>query len=224
MVPSLSRALAQLDDPRFRRVIWRSAGYSGLLLIVMIVGIGWGLDELQLTGIGWIDGFVTVLGSLAAVALAFLLFPAAATVIITSFLIEDVVRAVEARHYPNQPPGRAQPLSEVAWGAFRLLSLTVALNLLVLPLYLVPVLNVFVFYLLNGYLLGREYFELVAARRLGPAEVRTAWRAGRARLYAAGVVIALLLSIPLVNWLMPVVAAAFMTHEFESFRRKTLLP
>lgn len=224
MVPSLSRAFAQLDDPRFRRVIWHSAGYSALLLVVMIVGIGWGLDTLDLTGIGWIDGVLTVLGSLAAVVLAFLLFPAAATVIITSFLIEDVVRAVEERHYPNQPPGRPQPFSEVAWGAFRLLALTVALNLLVLPLYLVPVLNVFVFYLLNGYLLGREYFELVAARRMGPAEVRTAWRAGRARLYAAGVVIALLLSIPLVNWLMPVVAAAFMTHEFESFRRKTLRP
>ncbi|MGE0743831.1 MAG: EI24 domain-containing protein [Rhodospirillales bacterium] len=224
MVPSLSRALAQLDDPRFRRVIWQSAGYSALLLVAMIVGIGWGLDTLDLTGIGWIDGVLTVLGSLAAVVLAFLLFPAAATVIITSFLIEDVVRAVEARHYPNQPPGRPQPFSEVAWGAFRLLALTVALNLLVLPLYLIPVLNIFVFYLLNGYLLGREYFELVAARRMGPAEVRTAWRAGRARLYAAGVVIALLLSIPLVNWLMPVVAAAFMTHEFESFRRKTLRP
>jgi uncharacterized protein involved in cysteine biosynthesis len=38
------------------------------------------------------------------------------------------------------------------------------------------------------------------------------------------VVIALLLSIPLVNWLMPVVAAAFMTHEFELFRRRMSRP
>jgi uncharacterized protein involved in cysteine biosynthesis len=223
MIPSLWKAFAQLDDRRIRRVVWQSAGYGALLLAVLIVCAGWGLDALRLTGIGWIDGFVTVLGSLAAVVLALLLFPGAATIVM-SFLIEDVVRAVEARHYPNQPPARPQPVGELAWSAIRLLSLTVALNLAVLPLYLVPVLNLFVFYLLNGYLLGREYFELVAARRMGPAEVRTAWRTGRARLYLAGVVIALLLSIPLVNWLMPVVAAAFMTHEFELFRRRMSRP
>ena len=219
MIGSLLKALGQMDDPRFRRVMWLSVLYSLVLLVVLVVLAGWALSGLALSGLGWLDGFVTVLGSAAAAMIALLLFPGAA-MLVASLLLEDIVRAVEDRHYPGLPPARPQPLGEMAWSAMRLLVLTVALNVLLLPVYLVPGLNVFVFFLVNGYLLGREYFELVAARRMEPGTVKRTWRAQRARLYSAGAVIALLLSIPLVNWLMPVIAAAFMTHEFESLRRK----
>jgi CysZ protein len=51
--------------------------------------------------------------------------------------------------------------------------LSIALNLLALPIYaLIPLLNVVLFLGLNGYLFGREYFELIALRRLDPEETR----------------------------------------------------
>jgi CysZ protein len=100
----------------------------------------------------------------------------------------------------------------------------VALNLLALPLYLLPGPNLVVFLALNGYLLGREYFELVAQRRMSPLDAARCRRAVRARVWAAGAMIAVLLMVPLVNLIAPVIAIAFMVHLFERWRRWMPLP
>jgi uncharacterized protein involved in cysteine biosynthesis len=153
---------------------------------------------------------------------SFLLFPAVVAVVLSLFL-EQVAGAVERRYYPDLPPPRGQPLLEATRGALLFAGITVALNLLALPLYLVlsllPPLNIFVFYGLNSYLLGREYFELVAVRRLDLGRTRQVQRAFRGRIFRAGLVIALLLTIPLVNLITPLVATAFMLHVFERLRR-----
>ena len=77
-----------------------------------------------------------------------------------------------------------------------------------------------VFYALNGYLLGREYFEFAAVRRLDPKNGRTLRRRYRIRVFVCGIAIAVLMTIPFVNWLMPVVAAAYMVHVFEGVRTR----
>jgi len=168
---------------------------------------------------GWFESIVDVLGWLAGLIAAFVLFPGAALIII-SFMLEPVARAVEAKHYPDLDPPRQQPVSEAVWIGLRYSAIAVVLNLVFLPLYFVPVLNILVFGALNGYLLGREYFELIAPRRLEPASIRPMWKRYRGRLWIAGVIITLLLSIPIVNWVMPVAAAAFMLHIFEKLRRQ----
>jgi CysZ protein len=96
----------------------------------------------------------------------------------------------------------------------RFTAVLVALNILVLPLYLVPGLNLVVFYVLNGCLFGREYAEAVALRRMPPPEVRAWRRAHGGTLWLAGVAITLVMMIPVVNAVAPVVAAVFMTHVF----------
>ena len=73
---------------------------------------------------------------------------------------------------------------------------------------------------MNGYLLSREYFELVALRRIGPVEARALRKAHRGRLFVAGVIITLLLTVPGVNLLAPVVATAAMVHLFEDCRQR----
>jgi uncharacterized protein involved in cysteine biosynthesis len=88
----------------------------------------------------------------------------------------------------------------------------VGVNLLALPLYLVPGLNVVVFYAMNAYLLGREYFELVALRRLDPRTARGLRRAHRLRFFIAGLLMAALFTIPVVNLVASLIAAAFMVH------------
>ena len=95
------------------------------------------------------------------------------------------------------------------------------LNILVLPLYLIPGLNVFVFYGLNGYLLGREYFELVALRRIEPRAARRLRGRSRWRVLLGGILITILFSIPVINWLMPIIATAFMVHEFDAVERRS---
>ena len=113
-------------------------------------------------------------------------------------------------------------------GVLAFIAISLALNILALPLYLLllflPPFNLFVFYLLNGYLLGREYFEIVAVRRLDMATAKLLRRTYRGRVFMTGVVIALLLTVPLVNLITPIVATAFMLHVFEGLRRRETAP
>ena len=113
--------------------------------------------------------------------------------------MDDVAAQVEARHYPGQPPAREQPLWEAGLDGLRLLAVTIGLNLLFLPVFLVlmflPPLNLVFFYLLNGHLIGREYFELVAVRRMSSEEARALRKHYKARVFSAGVIIAILLTI-----------------------------
>jgi uncharacterized protein involved in cysteine biosynthesis len=94
------------------------------------------------------------------------------------------------------------------------------LNLILLLFLLIPPVFPFVFYGVNGYLLGREYFELVAARRLDPAEARSLRRRHGRTLFIAGVLIAFLLTIPFVNLVAPLVGTAAMVHLFETIRHE----
>jgi CysZ protein len=219
MIAALFKALNQMPDPAFRQAIGKTFLFSFLLFVGLLFGTWWLLAETQLFPWAWLETTIDLLGWVAGLIAAFVLFPGAALVII-SLLLEPVARAVEAKHFPDLDPPRHQPVSEALSIALRFAAITVFLNVLLLPVYFIPVLNVLVFGALNGYLLGREYFELIAPRRLEPAAIRPMWKRYRGRLWIAGVVIALLLSIPLINWVMPVAAAAFMLHIFEKLRRQ----
>jgi CysZ protein len=169
------------------------------------------LAHVSVADIWWIDTLVDVVGGLAVLVLTWLLFPAVATLMISLF-IEQVIAAVEMQYYPLLPA----PVSLSFWQgiavALKFTSVMVALNLIVLPLYLVPVLNAIVFYGLNAYLLGREHFEMVALRRLDPRSAQRLRHAHRLQFFIAGLVIAGLLTLPVVNLVAPLLGAAFMVH------------
>jgi CysZ protein len=161
---------------------------------------------------------VAVVGSAAAVVLAWLLFPVVIAAAIGWFA-EDIALAVERRYYPDLPPPLGMGIGESVWATVRFTAIALGLNLLALPLYLLPGPNILFYLALNGYLLGREYFELVAGRRLPWSKVAGMRQRVRGRLWLAGVAIALLLAVPVLNLVAPVVAIAFMVHLFEGLRR-----
>jgi uncharacterized protein involved in cysteine biosynthesis len=94
----------------------------------------------------------------------------------------------------------------------RFVLVALLLNLVALPFYFLPGANLPIYLGLNGYLLGREYFELVAGQRLRLREVAQLRRQQRGRLWLAGVAIAAMLIVPVFNLVAPVVAIAFMVH------------
>jgi CysZ protein len=218
MISAFAKALAQLGDPAFRRPIAWSLALAALVFAVLWLIVWFVLTHTAITDLRWIDMTVDVLGGLAAVVLTFILFPGVVAAILSLFA-DRIIAAVEARYYPHLPPPREPPLVEQALIALRFLAMVVVLNIMALPLYLVPVVNALVFYGLNGYLLGREYFEMVAPRRLDSESRRGLWRRRRLGFVLAGVAFAFLSTLPLVNLLAPVLAAAAMTHLVESYRR-----
>jgi CysZ protein len=219
MFGAFMKAVGQFPDPPIQRVVWLGVLYSAILFFALVAAAWWVFAATKAFDIGWLEWMADALGWGAAVIAGIILFPGAILTIL-SLMLEPIAKAVERRHYPSLPPAREQPFSEALIAGLKLSGAVMVWNILALPLYLIPVVNVFVFYGLNGYLLGREYFELVAYRRLDPAAAKVLWRGRRTRILLGGVVIAFLMSIPLVNWLMPVVACAFMLHLFEGMRGK----
>ena len=236
MLSHLAKAFEQLGDPRIRGLVL----YSVLAALAVLVALSvlashllmWGGDALNAwlfsgDGDSWLRGLADWLidaASVAAVVFAsFLLFPAAIGLVL-SLVLERVAEAVEARHYPALPAAREQPAAEAIWSALAFAAVAIGVNLLALPFYLLllflPPFNLILFYMVNGYLLGREYFELVALRRLDAPAAKRLRRASRARVFLAGVVVALLLTIPVVNIVTPVVATAFMVHVFHRLRER----
>jgi CysZ protein len=209
----------QLADPHAGRLLLRCVLLAGLTFVLLLVAVATLLGTLDPTGLGWLDTGLAIAGSAAVLVLAWLLFPVTIAIAL-SWFAEDVALAVEQRHYPDLPPPSGMGVRESLWAALRFGTVAVLLNLLALPLYLLPGANLLIYLGLNGYLLGREYFELVAARRLPGPTVAALRRRLRGRLWLAGAIIAALLAVPVFNLVAPVVAIAFMVHLFEGLRRE----
>jgi uncharacterized protein involved in cysteine biosynthesis len=230
MISHFVKAAAQLDDPRLRQVLWLSillsllvflGLWAGLWLVSTVLpldaipGVAW-LQETLGGAFDWLAGFLFV-GMLLLLTL--MLFPAVITVIV-GFFLDRVADAVEAKHYPTLAAPRPVSLSETVVSTLRFALVTLAVNLIALPFYILllflPPMNLVLFYLVNGYLISREYFEMVAQRRLDPQAAVRLRRNYRGRLQLAGILLTLLMTIPLVNLLTPVIGTAFMVHVFHS--------
>jgi uncharacterized protein involved in cysteine biosynthesis len=217
MVAAFFLALSDLFEPPQRRVLLLSLLGALAMLAALWVGATWLLLLVHVTGLTWLDRGIGVLGSLGAIFLAWILFPAMSALVV-GFFLDGVARAVERRHYPGLPAARRQSLGEILNVSLRLGLLAIAINLVALPFYFFPVTFLLVYYGLNGYLVAKEYFLLIALRRLDVAAANAMWRHYRLRLILVGVVIAFSLSLPVVNLAAPVWAAALMLHLFEGLR------
>lgn len=213
------KAFGQLSDPKTRSVIWTSIGLSVAIFVALFVAVIVILKVTTFIAIGPLEFLFDIVSFMGAPLLTFFLFPAVVTAI-GSLMLDKVVDAVEARHYPDRPMAAGQSLGESIGPALKFLGVTVGLNLLCLPLLLIPPIFPFVYYGLNGYLLSREYFELVSMRRLTTADSNAMRLRWRTPLFLAGVGFAFMLTVPILNWIAPVVATAATVHLFEAWRAK----
>jgi CysZ protein len=219
MISALVRAFGNLFAPALRRVVGLSLALAAASFAVLWIALAIVLDNTARFGWRVLDWLVDLLGAVAVAGLSWLLFPAAVTLVM-GFFLDRIASAVELLDYPGKGPARSAPITETALATLRLMGLTILLNLLALPVYvLAPGINFFVFLCLNGYLLGREYFEVVALRRLDRMATRGMRHRFAGRVFLGGVVIAGLFIVPLVNLVAPVIATAFMVHLFEGLRR-----
>ena len=217
MISAFIKAFEQLPEPSLRRVLLKGLFGAILALAAIWYGADALLDNTKLFSWGWMESIADIGGIVAIVIIIFLLFPTIVTLVV-SFFLEEAAVAVEAKHYPGLPPARPQPISEVLAITLKFTFLAIVLNILALPLYFVPLVNLFVFYLLNGYFLGREYYELVAHRRIEPPAARSLRKRVRWQVLFSGAVIAFLMTIPIVNLIAPIVATAAMVHLVEGWR------
>lgn len=222
ILSSFLRALSQLGDRRFRRVVGLGVLLALALLCAVYAGflqLLWWLtpESVDLPIVGPVTGVETLLGWASLLVMlglsVFLMVPVASA--FTGFFLEDVAQSVETRSYPHLPPARALPMGEALRQSVNFLGLLLAVNAVAFVLYLMagPAAPL-VFWAVNGFLLGREYFTLVAQRHLSPEETKAMRRRNRWRIWLAGTLMAAPLSLPLVNLVIPVLGVATFTHLF----------
>lgn len=217
---SLLLALGQLADPRVIRILLKSIAVS----IVLFVAVAWGgwyaLDGL-LAMIGLNDdafagaGTVRELASLLLALLGLWLAWRIVAMAVVNFFADEVVQAVEARHYPAAAArARDLPVSEQFSTSASAALRALLVNLAILPIALVLLFTgigpALLFWGVNAALVGRELQDMVWLRhRQGKADPAPV---GRAERFVLGGAVAALLALPFVNLLAPILGAAAATH------------
>lgn len=140
--------------------------------------------------------------------------------IIVSFFDDRIASLIEAHEYPDcvlaHPPSFAREL----WHDIRFSIRVVVLNIILLPLYLVPGLNLVLFYALNGYLLGKQFFTTIATRYVPRDQAAILAQPHRLTIGAAGFLVVFSATIPFANLIAPIWAVALMVHLFHSLYPK----
>ncbi|MGV1751824.1 sulfate transporter family protein [Agrobacterium sp. CG674] len=223
-------AFGNLFAAETRSAFWKSLGLTLLVLvglwfairgIFIWLALPW-LDQL-VPGIpewaGWMSFILAILAGIGlALALALLISPV--TAIIASLFLDDVAEVIEKKDYPADPPGTAMPLSEAIPSSLKFFGVVILGNIIALLLLFVPGVNLIAFFLVNGYLLGREFFEFAAMRFRSPADARAFRSKHQTKVFMAGLVIAAFLAIPFLNLLTPLFAASMMVHLHKSISKR----
>jgi CysZ protein len=226
MLDAAIKALSQMFSPPFRTVLLKSMGLA--LLLVILLGIGlhrlliwlatagesWaetalgGSVHTALVVLGWI---ISIAAGLGIIAGAIFLMPAV-TAVVASFFVDEIALEVERTHYPNEPAGTPPPLLRAILEGVKTALLAVGVYLLAVPFLLFAGIGLIIFFLATAFLLGREYFELVAMRHRPVAEAKRLRKEHQRTVFVAGMFIAAFVSIPIVNLATPLFGAAFMLH------------
>jgi CysZ protein len=222
ILASARAALGNLFAPELRAVFFKTLGLTLLALAALWFGLKEVFDWLALPWIdallpgfpswaGWLTFIAAILAGIGlAIGVALLIAPATAA--IAGLFLDDVAEAVEQSNYPGDPPGRALPVGRALVQSLKFFGVVIAGNIVALLLLLVPGVNIAAFFVVNGYLLGREFFEFAAMRHLPEPEAKALRRRHAGTVFLAGLPIAVFVSVPLLNLTAPLFAAAMMVH------------
>ncbi|AFX98627.1 hypothetical protein A1OE_434 [Candidatus Endolissoclinum faulkneri L2] len=219
MFRSICLTIVQLAAPSIRLILMVAIVASSLFIIAITFGINYALTFLAHTGINWFDKILIWFGSMGAFLCALILFPSFAQMI-SGLFTDRISNAVISTYYPNLTAERHIPINEMIGYGIRFSFLSMFLNIVALPFYfLLPGFNLIIFYILNSYLLGREYAEMIGLRTLDKISMRLFWEANRTQIFLGGAIITTIAFIPALNLTTPVAATTFAIHEHERLRR-----
>ncbi|RDJ08727.1 sulfate transporter family protein [Rhizobium grahamii] len=223
-------SLVNLFAAETRSVFWKVLGLTLLVLVGLWLALRSAFMSFVFPWIasffpampdwaGWL-GFVFAIAAGIGLALGLALLLSPVTALIAGLFLDDVAQVVEKRDYPADPAGTAMPLGPALASSIKFLGVIVLGNIVALFLLFVPGVNLIAFFLVNGYLLGREFFEFAAMRFRSPQEARSFRAKHAATVFLAGLVIAAFLAVPVVNLLTPLFAAGLMVHLHKLISRE----
>ena len=222
MFASVRKAAATLFDRDFAGLIFWTLLATAILFVALLAGIEYGLTRLPELGSVWVNRFLELAAPILLLVSVFALgAPVAA--MIGSLFLDRIAAKVDARFYPNDPKAKGTPVLSGTWESIKLVGLAVLINSALLPLDVgVPGVSEAVAVLANGWLLGREFFELASLRHLPRQQSDALRRRHGGKIYFAGLVIAILTAIPGIDLIAPFFGAALMAHLFKQITHREI--
>ena len=196
MLFTVLKAFQQLWDSKTQLLVLLCGFITVFLFASLWFLIALILNDISYYGVSWLKWIADFAGDTIAIALTWFFFPTVISVVICFFL-DRVADNVDARYYSWLPPPKARPVPETTVQTIKFFILIFAVNFLLLPFLLFMPLFLFVFYAANGYFVGREYFELVAQRRLPPVKMHLMRKKKRLPITTVGVFFSFLMTCPL---------------------------
>jgi CysZ protein len=223
MIEAALASARQIFTPTFRSVLIKTLVLTlGLLALIWV-----GLEKLIIAALAlpypWLTTILSFVGGVGLfIGLAFLVTPV--SFLVAGFFFDELAEDVERELDPDEAPGRALQLGEATWLALKFAAVALVVNLIALMLLLAPGVNAVAFFGANAYLFGRGYFELAAMRYVPAAEARRLRKANGLRLFTAGLVMAAMLALPILNLLTPLFGTAFMVRISRDIMRRSIDP
>jgi CysZ protein len=214
MFSAASRAMSQVFEPPFRKIFLKMLGFTlAVLLVIWIAleGVVAGFVDLPYPALNTALSILTGIG--AIIGLGFLIAPVSA--LFAGLFQDEIADIVEAGDYPADPPGRAMAVIPSIILALKFTGVVILGNLFALFLLLIPGVNLVAFFLVNGYLLGREFFEFAASRFMPAEEAKRLRKAKNGTVFMGGLIIAGVLAVPVLNLVTPIFATIFMMHLYK---------
>lgn len=227
VIRSLVKACRQLNDPAVLRLLAKTALVTAGVFAALGIGIWWAIDaaiERWVTANLPNDYGETAAGIIAlfvGLIAAWLWFRLVAVAVL-QFFADEVVAAVEARHYPGAAQhARKLPFARDLANALRGMGRTIGINLLALPVVIALMITgigpALVLIAVNGWLLGRELTDMAWLRHCGDAP--GANPVAKGQRFVLGVSIAALMLVPFAGLIAPIVGAAAGTHLVHHAKR-----
>lgn len=213
MIAAISTSISDLISKPFRSVVLKSIGMTILLLIGAVIGV-----PMLVANLPWqpFDGSGAIFGAIAGIvtflAMGYLIVPI--TALFAGLYLDTIADVVEEQHYPHKPKGIAMPFGQSMWIASKFMLIVIVTNILLLPTIFLGGIGIILIYGVNGYLLGREYFELAALRHHTIADAKFLRTQNQSLIYGAGVLIAVLATVPLVNLFVPIFGTSLLVHIY----------
>ena len=211
-------SILDLFDTKMRVVFLKTVSIS-IIVILVVALIIWGLlDLVQIFEVNFLNKLISwAIGVILFIIASAVLGPL--MIVIGGVYSEDIAHHVENKHYPNRVGHRFVGVTESIKTGGRLLFKCLIVNVLLTPIYIVggffPIISVLIFFGVNGYLLSRELFEIVASRHLERDDRVLFWRANRGGSIFIGVLIICLSTVPLLNLISAMLGVIITTHFFQ---------
>ena len=224
MLKLFKKSILDLLEPDIRTILFKTVILS-LFSIIMIVYMCWTLFNTHQVFDIWLLGPILswAWGLLALIFGALLLPPI--TIIIGSIYSDSIVDHIEKKYYPSRLGMRQIKFSELGFSISKNFCITITVNTLLAPLYLIgtffPIISFLIFYSVNGYLIGKELFETVASRHLEMKDRYLLKKQNNSKVIIGGIIMVGISTIPILNLIAAVLGIVFMTHFFHSLALKT---